>query len=75
MDERDWHCIARLLQSALYGGDKNAFDGCFFASSSGDMEPAPNMNHALTLLEEKNGVDLSAANTRLLQSDFPYKNS
>lgn len=77
MDERDWHCIARLLQGALYGGDKNAFDGCFFCKfkcfGDGDMELAPNMTNALKLLEEKTGVDLSVANDRLLQSNFPYK--
>ena len=30
LNEAEAHCLARMLQGALYGGQQNPFDGCRF---------------------------------------------
>ena len=36
LNEREAHCVARLLQGAIFGND--ATDGCFFVNILGNMK-------------------------------------
>lgn len=79
LTERDLHCIARLLQSALYGGDNNSvLVGCNFCrykcfDEKEHKEIAPNYRAILRKFTAKTGVDLSPSSDGVLIGDFPYK--
>lgn len=77
MNEHNWHCIARLLQGAIYGGRGNVLDGCAFCKfkchEDGNGDPAPHYDKIMAMISEKTGVDLLPGSSKLHQSNFPYK--
>ena len=75
LSEREAHCVARLLQGALFG--KDIFDGCAYCKFQCYKDSE---EHHLTMfraikerLTEEVGVDLGLeASAFLINSDFPY---
>lgn len=72
LDEREAHCVARLLQSAMFGKG-NAMAGCAFCKYQCDEK-----NTLYRKIQEKfeteTGVDLSETSSLdVLYCDFPYK--
>ena len=67
------HCLARLLQSALYGGHaNNIFAGCSFCKNQ--CNRAERYDRLLRKLQNETGVDLSPAVYGSIQNGgFPYK--
>lgn len=72
--EKELHCIARLLQGAIYG-EHNVFDGCAFCkfNCATKEDPNPNYDKLLEKLTELTGVDLFPSRDRIIHSSFPYK--
>lgn len=75
LDKKDLHCISRLLQGAIYGGNGNVFDGCAFCKYNCKIEndPAPFYDETMKKLDLLSGVDLSPRKDEFMQSKFPYK--
>ena len=77
LNEKEAHCVARLLQGAIYGNERNVLDGCLFCKFScteKDENPSPHFDDILRKLQKNTGVDLSpAVCTEVYHSDFPYK--
>lgn len=75
LTEKELHCVARLLQGAIYGEEHNVFDGCAFCmyQCHNEIELAPNFELVMQKIMNKTGVDLSPAKHRLIHSGFPYK--
>ena len=75
LNEREAHCIARLLQGAWFG--KSKFDGCNYCKyqcyKDDDKCGLHGFDNIKKRLTEETGVDLSPdASSFLLDSDFPY---
>ena len=72
--EKELHCIARLLQGAIYG-EHNVFDGCAFCkfNCATTNDPNPDYDKLLKKLTAITGVDLSPNQARLIHSRFPYR--
>ena len=73
LNEQEAHCVARLLQSALYG--KGILDGCLFCKYRCDVNDGRlKMFGAIKdRLTGETGVDLSPiTGGDLLGSEFPY---
>jgi hypothetical protein len=72
--EKELHCIARLLQGAIYG-EHNVFDGCAFCKYNCQIEGDPNPDYEKTLekLTRVTGVNLLPMCSTLFHSKFPYK--
>ncbi len=73
--EKELHCIARLLQSACFGGNGNVFDGCDFCKYQchNEQQLVPQYNVIMKKLEQITGVDLSPMSNKMVRSNFPYK--
>ena len=75
LNEQEAHCIARLLQSALFG--KDIFDGCDYCKvqcyKEGDHSRLM-FTKIKKRLTDETGVDLSpiVGGGSLINSDFPY---
>lgn len=71
LNEREAHCIARLLQGMLFG--ENTLDGCDFCKNR-CYETRWDMFFAIRKrLSEETGVDLKPEqHSELPHSDFPY---
>ena len=75
LNEREAHCVARLLQSAWFGSGQ--FDGCKYCKYECASETKGNlligfMNIRKRLTEET-GVDLTpVAGAFIFDSEFPY---
>ena len=77
LSEKEAHCVARLLQGAIYG-ERNVLDGCLFCKYCCDDgnadEPLPEYKEILKKFGEETGVDLNPVTSRdVYHSDFPYK--
>ena len=73
LTEKEAHCIARLLQGAMFG--KSIFDGCAFCKFKCKVknDPAPHLDKIRMLLTEATGVDLGwNGNTAFRPDDFQY---
>ena len=74
LNEQEAHCIARLLQSALFG--KSIFDGCNYCKVQCYKEDNRRFNMFAELrvrLTEETGVNLDRmVGGDLINSDFPY---
>ena len=75
LNEREAHCIARLLQGAWYG--KHSFDACKYCKFQCYKDNAEkrlsSFDDIRKRLTEETGVDLSPdVNSFLLDSYFPY---
>lgn len=86
LNEKDLHCIARLLQGAVFGGKGNPFDGCEFCKYKCHLldetasphqkrykELSPHYGIIMRKLTEITDVDLLPKQNKLFQSGFPYK--
>ena len=76
LTEQEAHCIARLLQSALYGGEANILAGCTFCRYPCRTEGkrCSNFNMIRDKLTQTTGVDVTPMlYGDLPHSDFPYK--
>ena len=74
LDEREAHCVARLLQGAIYGD--GVLTGCTFCKfpCQTSNDPAPHFDGILSKLMNASGVNLSPAKYGALPfSPFPYK--
>lgn len=73
LTDEEAHCLARLLQSALYSGHVNSiFVGCSFCKNS--CKHAASYDALRRKLQDETGVDLSPAVYGSIQKgDFPYK--
>ena len=74
LTEKEAHCIARLLQGALFGED--ILNGCKFCkfkcTTKGNY--APHLDALRKRLTDETGVDLRLGSEgSLLYSRFPYK--
>ena len=81
LSENKAHCIARLLQAALFGGDDKhfgcPFDGCQYCKvqcyKQGDNR-FPLFESLRSRLMEETGVDVGIAHYDTIpNSNFPYK--
>lgn len=77
LSEKEAHCVARLLQGAIYG-ERNVLNGCLFCKyccdNSDNNEPVPHYDEILKKFSKETGVDLSPCMSRdIYHSDFPYK--
>ena len=76
LNEKEAHCIARLLQGAIYGNSKNVFDGCQFCKFKcrTEKDPAPFFNEIMYKLRRYTGVYLGAGSSyKWTHLDFPYE--
>lgn len=80
LSDKDAHCIARMLQSTLYGGSGSVFNGCAFCKYCcydrhlKFSHEVTNYEHILKLLTEGTGVDLMPGVYGAIQLEgFPYK--
>ncbi len=80
LSEQEAHCIARLLQACLYGGnDKHygcPFDGCQYCKIQcyKQVESLPLFDSLKKRFSEETGVDVGAAVYGTIpNSKFPYK--
>lgn len=77
LNEAEAHCLARMLQGALYGGQQNPFDGCRFCKYNRwakDGDDCKNFTGVSIRLTEFTDVDLSPAVYGWLPpGKFPYK--
>ena len=72
---KDLHCVARLLQGAIYGERGNTFDGCAFCKyrCRNEKDPAPYFEEIMHKLAKLTGVALSAKHGQKLPfPHFPY---
>lgn len=74
LSEREAHCVARLLQGALFG--KDIFDGCAYCKFQCHKDSALMASLYMQIrrrLTEETGVNLdSMVGGDLPNSDFPY---
>ena len=71
LNEREAHCIARLLQGAIFGEDVS--DGCDYCKFQCTLGRFPFREEIRKRLTEETGVDLSNGTRVLLpHSNFPY---
>lgn len=74
LNEKEAHCVARLLQGALFGD--TLFDGCIFCKfkCSVDNDPAPHLDNIRKKFMDSTQVDLGYTHYKdFVKSDFPYK--
>ena len=74
LNEKETHCIARLLQSAIFG--KSLISGCQFCKFRCDGDELSVINSMRNRLYDETGVDLRLGSDKrdeLPFSDFPYK--
>ena len=82
LSEKEAHCVARLLQGAVFG--KSLFSGCDFCKFQCDKEEkkkgapyiAPQYKKIMQKFYEETEVDTriaGIASDTLIKSDFPYK--
>ena len=70
LNEQEAHCIARLLQSALFG--KSIFDGCFYCKHQCGNK-LPMFQAIRDRLTEETAVDIDPIYYgEIPNSDFPY---
>ena len=69
LNEREAHCIARLLQGALFA---DMLDGCSYCKYTCG-EKLPMLDEIRDRLTEETGVDLGVVDSgNLPHSDFPF---
>lgn len=76
LSNKEAHCLARVLQSVLYGGHSRPFDGCMFCLHPCHTldQPTPRFDTLLHRLGNETGVDLQPGIYGALRSGgFPYK--
>ncbi len=80
LSEQEAHCVARLLQASLYGGDDKSFgcplDGCQYCKVQcyKQAESSLIFNQLRNRFTEETGVDVGAEIYGTLpNSRFPYK--
>ncbi len=76
LTEQEAHCVARLLQSAIFGNDGEIFNGCMFCKfkCENEKDPAPNFDILRERFTKETGVDLGLGSAGSLPlSKFPYK--
>ena len=74
LNEKEAHCIARLLQGAFYSD--NILSGCTFCKFRCDNDEQPLINSIRKRLYDETYVDVRLGSDRrdeLPFSDFPYK--
>ena len=75
LTEKESHCIARLLQGAIFG--ESVLNGCTFCKfrCSTESDPAPHLDELRQKLWIETGVDLrfGSGKDKLPYSKFPYK--
>ena len=74
LTEKEAHCIARLLQSAMFG--ESLLCGCKFCKFQCKTaeDTAPHLDAIRKRLTDETGVDLRlGAESNLLYSNFPHK--
>ena len=70
LSEKEAHCVARLLQGAMFG--ESVLNGCRFCKFR--CEGQEDFDAIRKRLYEETGVDLRlGAENNLLYSNFPYK--
>ena len=75
LNEREAHCVARLLQSAWFGGGQ--FVGCKYCKyeclANNSESSLPGFDNIRRRLTEETGVDLTLeASAFIYDSAFPY---
>lgn len=75
LNDKELHCMARLLQGAIFGGRGNLFDGCAFCKYNCAVkgDPAPHFEVIMGKMAVATGVDLSPIKRTIMHSKFPYK--
>lgn len=80
LSEQEAHCVARLLQASLYGGDDKNFgcplDGCQYCKVQcyKQDETLPMFRHLKAKFSKETGVDVGIGIYGTLpNSKFPYK--
>lgn len=76
LTEKQAHCVARILQSVIFG--KSILDGCAFCKFECKTitDPAPHLDEIRKIFFDETGVDLrigGSSKDKLKFSDFPYK--
>ena len=75
LNEREAHCVARLLQSAWFGNGQ--FDGCKYCKyvcvAADNPDSLSGFNNIRKRLTEETGVDLTlTVGGFIYDSEFPY---
>ncbi len=76
LSEKEAHCVARLLQGAIYGESQSVFNGCTFCKfrCKNEKDPATHFDEIMLKLKAITGVDLGVGDgSRIPFSNFPYR--
>lgn len=71
LTDKDLHCIARLIQSAMFS--KGAFSACMFCKYEEECDTAEHSDVIRKKLMDETGVDLGVWDISLHSGAFPYR--